>query len=205
MQQTTDGGYIIGGYTNSYGAGGCDLYLVKANSQGDTLWTRTYGTRYDDESHSVLQTTDSGYIMAGSTDSGLFSENAYLIKTDAQGDTLWTRTYGGENYARFYSVQQTADGGFIMIGAARSPPHVPRASPGVPPAPHALGPLRPRGRPVLQPTQAVQEIHPGGQGGQGRQPAVADADRGGGMELRQVDPRYCAVSTRTYLSTLSTV
>ena len=67
VQQTTDGGYIVAGYTTSFGAGDSDFYLVKTNSQGDTLWTRTYGGSSDDWAYSVQQTADGGYIVAGYT------------------------------------------------------------------------------------------------------------------------------------------
>ncbi len=121
VQQTSDSGYIIAGYTNSFGAGYDDVYLIKTNAQGDTLWTRTYGGAGYDWGHSVQQTSDSGYIIAGSTTSfGAGGDDVYLIKTNASGDTLWTRTYGGSNYDDGYSVQQTSDGGYIIAGGTDS-------------------------------------------------------------------------------------
>jgi len=117
VQQTTDGGYIVAGYTESYGVGGWDVYLIKTNSLGDTLWTRTYGGTDYDRGYSVQQTTDGGYIVAGYTQSyGAGYEDVYLIKTNSLGDTLWTRTYGGTSSDRGYSVQQTTDGGYIVAG-----------------------------------------------------------------------------------------
>jgi len=122
VQQTTDGGYIVTGVTRSFGAVNCDVYLVRTNSQGDTLWTRTYGGAAYGEGYSVQQTTDGGYIIAGYFDSSGAVDEAdiWLIKTNAQGDTLWTRTYGGtyEDYGR--SVQQTTDGGYIIAGYTHS-------------------------------------------------------------------------------------
>jgi uncharacterized delta-60 repeat protein len=117
VQQTSDGGYIVAGYTYSFGAGNGDYYLVKTNSQGDTLWTRTYGGIYYDYACSIQQTTDGGYIVVGGTISfGAGNWDSYVVKTNSEGDTVWTRTFGGDNYDLPYSVQQTADGGYIVAG-----------------------------------------------------------------------------------------
>ena len=121
VQQTTDGGYIITGWTSSFGAGNWDVYLIKTNPYGDTLWTKTFGGINDDYGFSVMQTTDMGYIIAGSTISfGSGDYDVYLIKTDSIGDTLWTKTYGGTNVDGAYSVQQTTDGGYILVGSTTS-------------------------------------------------------------------------------------
>ena len=120
VQQTFDGGYIMVGYTNSFGAGGYDVYLVKTDMIGDTLWTRTYGGAGNDVGNCVQQTTDSGYIITGSTTSfGPGYDRIYLIKTDASGDTLWTKTYDPINQYGQYGgigscVKQTLDGGYIL-------------------------------------------------------------------------------------------
>jgi len=122
IRQTTDGGYVITGTTNSFGAGYSDIYVVKTNVSGETLWTRTYGGTSNDCGCSVQQTTDGGYIIVGFTasfGSGVY-DHVFLIKTDAQGDTLWTRTYGGPLYDAGNSVQQTTDGGYIVAGYAYS-------------------------------------------------------------------------------------
>jgi len=123
VQQTTDGGYIVAGYTSSYGAGGTDVYLVKTNGSGATLWTRTYGGSRNDWGESVQQTSDGGYIVAGYTESyspGEGNYDIYLIKTNSEGDTLWTKTHGGTSDDRGYSVQQTTDGGYIVAGRTSS-------------------------------------------------------------------------------------
>jgi len=121
VQQTTDGGYIVAGVTESYGAGSDDVYLIKTNDSGDTLWTRTYGGISYDVGESVQQTTDGGYIVAGHTTSyGAGECDIYLIKTNSLGDTLWTRTYGGISYDVGESVQQTTDGGYIVAGVTES-------------------------------------------------------------------------------------
>jgi hypothetical protein len=121
VQQTTDRGYIIVGYTESYGAGGRDVYLIKTDSLGDTLWTKTFGGSSNDEGYSVWQTDDGGYIVAGCTHSyGAGNADVYLIKTDSLGDTLWMKTYGGARWENGRSVQQTIDGGYIVAGETDS-------------------------------------------------------------------------------------
>ncbi|MGB3342176.1 MAG: hypothetical protein WBB37_11915 [bacterium] len=119
VQQTADSGYITVGYTESWGAGSCDVYLVKTDSLGDTLWTRTYGGIHDDVGKSVQQISSGGYIIVGTTVlGGPGYTDVYLIKTDSFGDTLWTRTYGGANiHNQGESVLQTADGGYIITGS----------------------------------------------------------------------------------------
>jgi hypothetical protein len=76
VRQTSDGGYIVAGFTESFGAGDKDFYLVKTNSQSEPLWTRTYGGGYWDNAYSVQQTADGGYIVAGlkPRDAGLFGK-----------------------------------------------------------------------------------------------------------------------------------
>ena len=114
---TTDGGYIMGGYTNFFGAGGNDVYLVKTDADGDTLWTRAYGGINSDKCKSVQQCSDGGYVIAGETNSfGAGNYDVYLIKTDANGDTLWTRTYGGTGIDRGESIKEATDGGYIITG-----------------------------------------------------------------------------------------
>jgi len=117
VQQTTDGGYIIVGYTNSYGSGSYDVLLLKTDSDGNELWMQTYGEGYDDKGYSI-ETVDDGFVIAGYTYS--FNSNSYdmlLIKTNMFGDVLWSRTYGGTGTDKGYSVQKTFNpDGFIVTG-----------------------------------------------------------------------------------------
>jgi len=111
------GGYAAVGYTESYGAGGSDIWLLRLDASGDTLWTRTYGGIQDERGEDIRRTPDKGFIIAGRTNS--FNpplHDMYLLKTDAAGDTLWTRTYGGPAMEHAYSVNQTLDGGFVVAG-----------------------------------------------------------------------------------------
>ena len=119
VQQTSDGGYVIAGYTDTF-VNGRQVYLIKTNASGDTLWTRNYGGADDDRGNSVQQTQDGGYIVAGATNSFGEGYQVFLVKTNAGGDTLWTRTFGGAGWDFGYSVQQTTDGGYITVGYTTS-------------------------------------------------------------------------------------
>lgn len=120
VRQTSDKGYIIAGRTASFGDGD-QVYLIKTDSLGDTLWTKTYGGPGSDRGESVQQTADGGYIIGAYTSSfGAGLDDFYLIKTNSSGDTLWTRTYGGTNTDRGYSVQETANGIYIFAGWTQS-------------------------------------------------------------------------------------
>jgi hypothetical protein len=117
IQQTQDGGYIVVGMTQSFGAGDFDVYAIKIDTLGDTVWTRTYGGADVDIGSSVLETPDGGYMIAGYTYSfGAGDADIYLVRTDSQGDTLGTRTYGGSLTDRAYCISRTADGGYIISG-----------------------------------------------------------------------------------------
>ena len=121
VRQTNDGGYIFTGYTEVLGAGIQDMYLVKTDADGDTLWTKTYGGSQYDDGFCVEQTTDGGYIVVGYTNSfGAGAEDVYLVKTNVNGDTLWTKTFGGPSNDRGASVIQSADGGYIISGETLS-------------------------------------------------------------------------------------
>jgi len=99
VQQTSDGGYIVTGATKSYGAGNWDVFLLKMDANGDSLWMKTYGGTRSDGSWAVFQTADGGYFIAASTESyGAGASDIWLLRTDADGDTLWTKTYGGTGH-----------------------------------------------------------------------------------------------------------
>jgi hypothetical protein len=118
-QETADGGYIVVGDTQFPSFGDHDVYLLKTDANGDTLWERHYGGEKDDLGRSVFQTfPDSGYLVIGITESfGAGRNDVYLIKTDADGDTLWTKTYGVVKvHDRARAAWQTSDGGYVIAG-----------------------------------------------------------------------------------------
>ena len=113
IAQTNDGGYIIVGTTYSYGTGFGEVWLIKTTARGDSEWTRTFWGWGPSEGNAVQPTTDGGYIIIGTTPLMSGNHAAWLIKTDSNGDSLWTRTFGVWGvYGR--SVRQTTDGGYIL-------------------------------------------------------------------------------------------
>jgi len=116
VQQTFDEGYIIAGSTESYGNGATDVWLLKTDDTGDTLWTKTYGGSGADVAHEVLQTSDSGYVLVGTTSSFSNGTQVYVIKTNGDGDSVWTKTYGEMYDDSGWSILQTSDMGYIICG-----------------------------------------------------------------------------------------
>jgi len=132
-EQTNDGGYIVAGHSRTYRHGSSynpDYWLVKLDSTGDTVWTRNFGGWKGDYCFSVQQTFDGGYILAGFSysDSGDVRDHhgdtmycdIWLVKLDSTGDTVWTKSLGGTLNEKAYSIQQTADSGYIVAGLAYS-------------------------------------------------------------------------------------
>jgi hypothetical protein len=118
---TSDGGYAIAGYTRSYGAGGFDFWLIKTDSAGNMQWNKTYGGTGSEHAFSAIQTSDGGYVMAGSTtSSGAGYYDFWLVKVDSAGGMQWNRTYGGIDFDRAYSVIQDSDEGYVIAGSTNS-------------------------------------------------------------------------------------
>ena len=122
--QTDDGGYAACGTLLHGKHGANDALLVRTDSTGQALWMKSYGGERDDWANAVAETPDGGFIIAGNTASySRFGDHdAWLIKTDADGDTLWTRTYGWMHNDMGYSVQLASDGGYVFAGRTWSEP-----------------------------------------------------------------------------------
>lgn len=114
---TTDGSYLVAGYTASFGAGEYDIFLIKLDTFGDTMWTKTIGGVNNDMCHSAVNTADGCYLIAGlSASFGDGSTDVYLAKLDTLGNTIWAKTYGGDFYDAAYSIIPVLDGGYVLIG-----------------------------------------------------------------------------------------
>ena len=110
VQQTADGGYIVVGQTDSFGAGDTDAWVLKLDANGTVVWEKAYGTIGGDAAQSAMETADGGYIVAGYTD----PDGAWVFKLNADGIISWQKAYGD---FKFYSVKQTTDGGYIVAGS----------------------------------------------------------------------------------------
>ncbi len=123
IKETLDGGFIITGRTDSFDSGGNgDAWLIKTDMYGNELWNRSYGGNYLDYGKSVLQTSDGGYALSGSTYSfGAGNHDAWLVRTDMFGNELWNRTFGGSSWDQANSVVQTSDGGYFLTGDYTDP------------------------------------------------------------------------------------
>jgi len=133
IQQTSDGGYIFVGSSNSNDGdvsgnrGGWDGWVVRLDAAGDIIWQRSLGGSGSDGFVSVQQTMEGGFIVAGDSSStdGDVSGNrggtsGWVVKLDADGEIEWQRTFGGQGTDSINDIQQTADGGYIFTGTSFS-------------------------------------------------------------------------------------
>lgn len=125
IKATPDGGFVMIGTTNSFGAGATDFYAIKVDSNFKYQWSSTYGGGMSDEGFSVTPTLDKGYAFVGFTDSyGAGGYDVLLVKTDSTGKEQWQQTYGGTDWDFGYSVQQTKDSGYVICGLTYSGPAI---------------------------------------------------------------------------------
>ena len=134
VQQTTDGGYIVAGYTSSNDGdvfgnnGSLDFWMIKLNADGAVQWKKTYGGSLDESIYGMQQTLDGGFMAVGytrSTNGDVSGHNGYfdawVLKLDQNGNIQWQKALGGSDWEEAWDVQQTADGGYIVVGRSRFP------------------------------------------------------------------------------------
>ena len=120
MVKTDDGGVVIAGTTKSYGKGSYDFYVTKLDSEGNKVWSKTYGGEKLDSAYGIEATSDGGFIVVGSTESyGAGNSDFYVVKIDALGKEQWTEVYGEKKEDSFYDVVETNDG-YVLVGETRS-------------------------------------------------------------------------------------
>ncbi len=121
IMQTADGGYLVSGHTEDYGAHDCDAFMMKLNAQGQSQWIKVYGGEKDDIAEQVIELPDGGFVMAaitesyGNTDSS-DRRHVWLLKTKSNGDTVWTKCYAGRSTEYTYSIAPVAQGGYLAAG-----------------------------------------------------------------------------------------
>ena len=133
VRQTTDGGYIIAGMSNSTNGdvsgnhGNPDYWLVKLDTNGNLQWQKSYGGSAADAASSVRQTSDGGYIIAGqseSNDGDVSGNHGYIdywiVKTDSNGNLQWQKSFGGSGEDSAYYIEQSNDSGYIIVGSTES-------------------------------------------------------------------------------------
>jgi len=118
IKLTPDDGYIVTGYTKSYGTGGSDIWIIKLDDLGNKIWDKTFGGDKNDAGYSVYPTIDNGFVILGYTSSyGVGGEDIWLIKLDAQGEKIWDKTFGDIDNDYGYEIKQTPDGEYIIAGS----------------------------------------------------------------------------------------
>jgi hypothetical protein len=139
MQPAGDGGFLLGGRSNSPiggtktgpNRGGADFWVVRIDSNGEKLWDRTFGGSGDDYLFSMVPTGDGGFLLGGYSESGVSGNKTsqnfglgdfWLVRIDAAGEKVWEASYGGSGDEGIFSIHQTSDGGFILGGDSDSPP-----------------------------------------------------------------------------------
>ena len=121
VQETDDGGFVFAGGSYSFGPGQSDLWIIKTDSNGNTLWNKTYGGPANESCYCIQKTNDDCFVVTGKTKTSEPNNyDALLLKIDSEGNELWSVTYGGEEFDAGWWVEPTNDEGFILVGVTES-------------------------------------------------------------------------------------
>jgi len=119
--ETSDRGYAIAGWTESYGEGEADFWLVKIDLNGNMQWNETYDAGYYEKAHTLIESSEGGYVIVGYISYSMFSNDFLLIKTDGNGNMQWNQTYGEKgDWNIAYALIKTTDGGYAIVGETLS-------------------------------------------------------------------------------------
>ena len=161
---SVDGGYVVAGFTHSYGSGNRDAYLFKIDEAGNMLWNRTYGGGEDDSASSIVRDGGDGFVLCGYTSSlGAGSADAYILRVDRQGEKVWEKALGGSEFDKTSHVIRASDGTYIAVGYS-----------------YSLGPGK-RGAYILRITDQGDSVWERSFGGNGSERAISVIEVDGGF------------------------
>ena len=115
ISHTSDNGYIVCGYTNSFGDN-YDMYVVKVDLNGKQQWHKNYGGNKMEIGWSIIELKNKGYLLHGSTTKDSTNDDIYLLRLDEGGNIIWQKTYGNDKYERTTQLLQTSDNNYLLIG-----------------------------------------------------------------------------------------
>jgi len=119
--ETPDNGFLLTGWSSSFGAGELDYWLVKTDEAGNHEWNQTYGGTDNERAITTIPTNDGNYITVGNSASfGQGETDIYLVKTDNSGNHIWNKTYGGASAETPVDIIKTSDGGYGITGHSYS-------------------------------------------------------------------------------------
>jgi hypothetical protein len=117
IQPTTDGNFLIAGSTNTSGNGNYNGWLVNIKPNGDAIWMKNYGDPWSGAFFAIQPTIDGNFLLGGNTSTLTTKRlDGWLVKIKPNGDTIWTKAYGGAGLTYFYQIQPTADGNILIGG-----------------------------------------------------------------------------------------
>jgi len=119
--QTMDGGFAMAGETNSFGAGSNDIWIIRTDADGDSIWSITLGGDGNEYAFSLIQSINGGFVLTGTTNSfGVNYTDFWLVRISEEGDSLWSQTFDGRGMETECALVQCTDGGFALAGSTMS-------------------------------------------------------------------------------------
>ncbi len=117
--QTTDGGFVVAGYTTSFGSGDRDVFITKIDSNGKIVWSKVFGGKEWDQANSICQTTDGGFVVAGNMDAYNTVwdwDNTLIMRLTPKGNLSWAKSAGGDDEDRLNAITEITEGNYVAAG-----------------------------------------------------------------------------------------